>query len=52
MPKGKARNVAMDVAIVKIDLPDAGATQALGRSLAQQLSAGSVLLLKGNLGKW
>lgn len=33
-----------------IDLPDEGATRELGRSLGEQLSAGSVLLLKGNLG--
>jgi tRNA threonylcarbamoyladenosine biosynthesis protein TsaE len=33
-----------------IELPDREATQALGRSLGKQLSAGSVLLLKGDLG--
>ena len=33
-----------------IDLPDALATQALGQALGQQLPAGSVLLLQGNLG--
>jgi len=33
-----------------IDLPNAQATQTLGRALGQQLSAGSVLLLKGDLG--
>ncbi|MEL7070546.1 MAG: tRNA (adenosine(37)-N6)-threonylcarbamoyltransferase complex ATPase subunit type 1 TsaE [Cyanobacteria bacterium J06581_3] len=33
-----------------IDLPDALATQALGRALGEQLPAGSVLLLQGNLG--
>ncbi len=33
-----------------IDLPDAQATQALGKALGEQLPAGSVLLLKGNLG--
>ena len=33
-----------------IELPDREATQALGRSLGNQLSAGSVLLLKGDLG--
>ncbi|MGD1863131.1 MAG: tRNA (adenosine(37)-N6)-threonylcarbamoyltransferase complex ATPase subunit type 1 TsaE [Phormidesmis sp.] len=33
-----------------IDLPNAQATQALGQALGEQLSAGSVLLLKGNLG--
>ena len=33
-----------------IDLPDSQATQALGRSLGEQLPAGSVLLLKGDLG--
>lgn len=33
-----------------IDLPDAQATQALGQTLGEQLPAGSVLLLKGNLG--
>ncbi|MEL7223955.1 MAG: tRNA (adenosine(37)-N6)-threonylcarbamoyltransferase complex ATPase subunit type 1 TsaE [Cyanobacteria bacterium P01_D01_bin.36] len=33
-----------------IDLPNAQATQALGQALGQQLSAGSVLLLKGDLG--
>ncbi len=33
-----------------IDLPNAEATQALGRALGEQLSAGSVLLLKGDLG--
>ena len=33
-----------------INLPDAQATQALGQALGEQLPAGSVLLLKGNLG--
>ncbi|NJM95967.1 MAG: tRNA (adenosine(37)-N6)-threonylcarbamoyltransferase complex ATPase subunit type 1 TsaE [Phormidesmis sp. RL_2_1] len=33
-----------------IDLPNAQATQALGEALGQQLLAGSVLLLKGDLG--
>lgn len=33
-----------------IDLPDMQATQSLGRALGEQLSAGSVLLLKGDLG--
>ncbi|MEL6160803.1 MAG: tRNA (adenosine(37)-N6)-threonylcarbamoyltransferase complex ATPase subunit type 1 TsaE [Cyanobacteria bacterium J06554_11] len=33
-----------------IDLPTAVATQALGRALGEQLPAGSVLLLKGDLG--
>ncbi|MFK8185722.1 MAG: tRNA (adenosine(37)-N6)-threonylcarbamoyltransferase complex ATPase subunit type 1 TsaE [Phormidesmis sp.] len=33
-----------------IDLPNIQATQALGRSLGEQLPAGSVLLLKGDLG--
>ncbi len=33
-----------------IDLPDAAATQSLGQALGAQLPAGSVLLLKGNLG--
>ena len=33
-----------------IDLPDAAATQTLGQALGAQLSAGSVLLLQGNLG--
>ncbi len=33
-----------------INLPDAQATQALGRALGEQLPAGSVLLLKGDLG--
>lgn len=33
-----------------IDLPDIQATQALGRDLGEQLPAGSVLLLKGDLG--
>ena len=33
-----------------IDLPDEQATRALGRALGEQLVAGSVLLLKGNLG--
>lgn len=33
-----------------IELPDSRATQALGRSLGKQLPAGSVLLLKGDLG--
>lgn len=33
-----------------IDLADAQATQALGRHLGEQLPAGSVLLLKGDLG--
>ena len=33
-----------------INLPDAQATQALGQRLGEQLPAGSVLLLKGNLG--
>lgn len=33
-----------------IDLPNAKATQALGQALGEQLSAGSVLLLKGDLG--
>ncbi len=33
-----------------IELPDSQATQALGRSLGEQLPAGSVLLLKGDLG--
>lgn len=33
-----------------IELPDQEATQALGRSLGKQLSAGSVLLLQGDLG--
>lgn len=38
------------VTVHTIDLPDKCATQALGRSLSQQLPAGSVLLLKGDLG--
>lgn len=33
-----------------IDLPNAQATQVLGQALGAQLSAGSVLLLKGDLG--
>ncbi len=33
-----------------INLPDAQATQALGQILGEQLPAGSVLLLKGDLG--
>ena len=33
-----------------IDLPDEMATRELGRALGEQLTAGSVLLLKGNLG--
>lgn len=33
-----------------IELPDSAATQALGQSLGTQLSAGSVLLLTGDLG--
>ncbi|MEL6940373.1 MAG: tRNA (adenosine(37)-N6)-threonylcarbamoyltransferase complex ATPase subunit type 1 TsaE [Cyanobacteria bacterium J06598_1] len=33
-----------------IELPDAQATQALGRALGNHLPAGSVLLLKGDLG--
>ena len=33
-----------------INLPDAAATQALGKALGEQLPAGSVLLLKGDLG--
>ncbi|WP_121971296.1 tRNA (adenosine(37)-N6)-threonylcarbamoyltransferase complex ATPase subunit type 1 TsaE [Leptolyngbya sp. BC1307] len=33
-----------------IDLPNAQATQALGYALGEQLPAGSVLLLKGDLG--
>lgn len=33
-----------------IDLPDMHSTQALGRALGEQLIAGSVLLLKGDLG--
>lgn len=33
-----------------INLPDAQATQALGYALGEQLPAGSVLLLKGDLG--
>ena len=33
-----------------IDLPDERATRDLGRTLGEQLVAGSVLLLKGNLG--
>ena len=33
-----------------INLPDIQATQALGRALGEQLAAGSVLLLKGDLG--
>ena len=33
-----------------IDLPNAQATQALGHALGKQLAAGSVLLLKGDLG--
>ena len=33
-----------------IELPDSQATQALGRSLGEQLPTGSVLLLKGDLG--
>ena len=33
-----------------IDLPDTQATQMLGRALGEQLPAGSVLLLKGDLG--
>lgn len=33
-----------------IDLPNERATRALGKALGEQLSAGSVLLLKGNLG--
>ncbi|MGB3300451.1 MAG: tRNA (adenosine(37)-N6)-threonylcarbamoyltransferase complex ATPase subunit type 1 TsaE [Phormidesmis sp.] len=33
-----------------INLPTAQATQALGQALGEQLAAGSVLLLKGNLG--
>lgn len=35
---------------VVIDLPNAQATQALGQALGEQLPAGSVLLLKGDLG--
>ncbi|MEM6452325.1 MAG: tRNA (adenosine(37)-N6)-threonylcarbamoyltransferase complex ATPase subunit type 1 TsaE [Cyanobacteria bacterium P01_D01_bin.105] len=35
---------------MRIDLPNIQATQALGRSLGEQLPAGSVLLLKGDLG--
>jgi tRNA threonylcarbamoyladenosine biosynthesis protein TsaE len=35
---------------IVIDLPTVQATQALGRCLAEQLPAGSVLLLKGELG--
>ncbi len=33
-----------------INLPDVQATHALGQALGEQLPAGSVLLLKGNLG--
>ncbi|MBE9060730.1 tRNA (adenosine(37)-N6)-threonylcarbamoyltransferase complex ATPase subunit type 1 TsaE [cf. Phormidesmis sp. LEGE 11477] len=33
-----------------IELPNSQATQALGRSLGEQLPTGSVLLLKGDLG--
>ena len=33
-----------------VDLPDEQATRALGRALGEALAAGSVLLLKGNLG--
>ncbi len=33
-----------------INLPDMQATQALGRALGEQLAAGSVLLLRGDLG--
>lgn len=33
-----------------INLPDAQATQRLGQAMGQQLPAGSVLLLKGDLG--
>ncbi|EDX86808.1 uncharacterised P-loop hydrolase UPF0079 [Synechococcus sp. PCC 7335] len=33
-----------------IELPNSQATQALGRSLGDQLPAGSILLLKGDLG--
>lgn len=36
--------------IYTISLPDAAATWALGRQLGQTLSAGTVLLLEGNLG--
>ncbi|MEL7141426.1 MAG: tRNA (adenosine(37)-N6)-threonylcarbamoyltransferase complex ATPase subunit type 1 TsaE [Cyanobacteria bacterium J06573_11] len=35
---------------MKIDLPNAQATQALGQRLGEQLPANSVLLLKGDLG--
>ncbi|MEM9092316.1 MAG: tRNA (adenosine(37)-N6)-threonylcarbamoyltransferase complex ATPase subunit type 1 TsaE, partial [Cyanobacteria bacterium P01_F01_bin.53] len=33
-----------------INLPDTQATQALGQALGEQLPAGSVLLLRGDLG--
>ena len=33
-----------------VDLPDEQATRALGKALGEQLGAGSVLLLKGDLG--
>lgn len=36
--------------IYTISLPDAAATQALGKQLGQTLPAGTVLLLEGNLG--
>ena len=35
---------------IAVDLPDMQATQRLGQVLGEQLSAGSVVLLKGNLG--
>ena len=35
---------------MKIDLPNRQATQALGKALGQQLEAGSVILLRGDLG--
>ncbi len=39
-----------NAAIRTIQLADAGATRALGARLASELSAGDVLLLRGNLG--
>lgn len=35
---------------MEIELPDMQATQALGKTLGERLSAGSVLLLRGDLG--